>query len=315
MRKHLTGVIALAILAAPLAAVTAAAPASAVECGDTVVTPTHLAGADFTETRKDGHYEFIAEDAMNDGGLHIWTESNTSTDKVAGYWESDQALDAMLAHEPYIGYEPWFGLEPGMQLVIDGDNDGVTDGLLVGEPTVYGPDWWLTGGSAQYLKDGAPDHGGGFGSENHGTLAQWSTAFPSARVDAVGFSLGSGVFAEGTITFIQAGCLTLRFSVDPPVYVTPTVSATWARTCRHVAVTVKVDPMKPGEVPVPKRVAFQIRRDGTVVTQGLLRPGASATVRNHFRANTRNHVVGVYLKYGGGGRFLFYQQRVVRTTC
>ena len=47
----------------------------------------------------------------------------------------------------------------------------------MGEPTyadgsvLYGNDWWLSNGSAQFVKDAAPSHVGGSGSDNDGTLA------------------------------------------------------------------------------------------------------------------------------------------------
>ena len=35
------------------------------------------------------------------------------------------------------------GIPPGYQLIVDFDNDGTADGILVGEPGFYGTNWWL----------------------------------------------------------------------------------------------------------------------------------------------------------------------------
>jgi hypothetical protein len=107
------------------------------------------------------------------------------------------------AGEPSLTYRPTSGTAPpGFQLVVDFDNDGTADGILVGE-TIYANDWWLSNGSAQFVKDGAPSHTGGSGTANHGTLDRWRTAFPDAQVLAFGFSLGSGVQGDGVINSIS----------------------------------------------------------------------------------------------------------------
>jgi hypothetical protein len=45
----------------------------------------------------------------------------------------------------------------------------------------------------------------GSGSDRHGTLTQWQAAFPNALLSAAGFSLGSGIKADGVIHDIQVG--------------------------------------------------------------------------------------------------------------
>lgn len=143
----------------------------------------------WSETRSTGHYEFVSD------GLHIWTEGNTSTDKVAGYVATSTPLTEV--GEPTLSYTANAGtIPPSSQLVVDFDGNGSTDGILVGEPTFYGNDWWASNSSAQFVKDGAPSHTGGSGSTNHGTLDQWRAAFPTANVTAFGFSLGSGVYGD-----------------------------------------------------------------------------------------------------------------------
>ena len=59
--------------------------------------------------------------------------------------------------EPSLDYTPTTGtIPPGYQLIVDFDDDGTIDGILVGEPTVYGNDWWLNNGAEQFVKDGRP---------------------------------------------------------------------------------------------------------------------------------------------------------------
>ncbi|GAA3181093.1 hypothetical protein GCM10010531_39120 [Blastococcus jejuensis] len=181
-------------LAAPTAA--GAAPSG------TIYVPGDM---DFSQTGATGHYE------VQGSGLHIWTEGATSSDKVAGYVATSTPLAGI--GEPSLDYAPTFGsVPPGYQLVVDFDGNGSIDGILVGEPEFYGNDWWLTNGSAQFVKDGAPSHTGGSGSANHGTLDQWRTAFPNAVVKAFGFSLGSGVYGDGVINSIEFDGTTYTFA-------------------------------------------------------------------------------------------------------
>lgn len=148
-----------------------------------------------SDTRATGHYEVVGT------GLRIWTEGSTSTDKVAEYVAAGVPLAGI--GEPALEYTPTSGsVPPGFQLVMDMDGDGARDSILVGE-AVYAGEWWAANSSAQNVKDGAPATGGGFGSLYHGTLDQWRTSFPDARVQAFGFSLGSGVQGDGVLDAIR----------------------------------------------------------------------------------------------------------------
>jgi hypothetical protein len=159
----------------------------------------------YSDTRATGHYE------VQGTGLHIWTQGSTSTDKVAEYVDTNTALAAV--EEPTLDYTQTSGtIPPGFQLIVDFDNDGTLDGILVGEPTYYGNDWWLNNAAAQFVKDGAPSHTSGSGSENHGTLDQWRAAFPNAVVKAFGFSLGSGVKGDGVLNSITFAGDTYTFA-------------------------------------------------------------------------------------------------------
>lgn len=170
-----------------------------------------------SETRSTGHNVFLED------GVRVYTESNTSTDKAAGYFDVD--IDLADAGEPSMQWTPNAGqgasnLKPSVQLVVDFDADGESDGILVGEPTyadgspLYGNDWWISNGSKPEFKDGAPEHGGGSGSSegNHGTLDGWRTAYPDAVIAKTGWSLGSGVKGDGTINSISVGSSDFYFT-------------------------------------------------------------------------------------------------------
>lgn len=162
--------------------------------------------AALSDTRTTGHYEVLGT------GLHIWTEHASTSDKVAEYVNTNVALAGI--GEPTLEYTNTSGGGiPGYQLIVDFDNNGTPDGILVGEPGAYGNDWWLSNGSALFVKAGAPLTTGGFGSAYHGTLNQWRAAFPTAVVKLFGFSLGSGVLGNGILNAINFNGTRYTFAV------------------------------------------------------------------------------------------------------
>jgi hypothetical protein len=195
----LGGVLALG------ATVFLSAPALGAETA-TIHAPSDFLPKPVSDTRATGHYEVAGT------GLHIWTEGATSTDKVAEYVATDTPLSD--AGEPSLDYTSKSGGVPGFQLIVDFDDNGTTDGILVGEPAAYGDDWWASNGSAQFVKDAAPSHEGGSGSGNHGTLEQWVAEFPDAQVKAFGFSLGSGVQGDGVLKAINFADTRYTFAKD-----------------------------------------------------------------------------------------------------
>ncbi|NYG19431.1 hypothetical protein BJY17_000178 [Agromyces hippuratus] len=229
------------------------------EVTSSVVT-TNLATWDLSQTRKTGH------NALVDGGLRIWTEGATGEDKAAGYFGTDFPLIDVGATSiaDALDYTATTGIEPGLQLVIDADGDGSVDGILVGE-AVYGQNWWLSGSAEQFVKDSAPDTGGGNGSNWFGTVAQWAAAFPDATVDAIGYSLGSGVHGDGVITRITLGCVDYTFDTTPTGPVQPTLDGSIATgTCvadsPWISYTVKLtDP----DNTVKTRTVSLVLTDGT----------------------------------------------------
>jgi hypothetical protein len=159
------------------------------------------------DTRSAGHYEYVED------GIHIWTDDATSNAKVSlGLDVDDFRLDlATPIVVEYTNLSPdTFAYGPGVNLFVDFDGNGTVDGTLVYE-AVYGQDLWLTGGSAQFVRDLAPVVGGGNGSQYHGTVTQWQAAFPTAKVLGIAFALGSGVHADGILHSITVGTTTYEF--------------------------------------------------------------------------------------------------------
>ena len=178
------------------------------------VVTTDLTTWNLSETKATGH------NALVDGGLRIWTEGTTSTDKAAGYFPTNLPLAGLGTGtiDASLDYTATTGPEPGLQLVVDFDADGTLDGILVGEK-VYGENWWLSNSATAAVKALAPHTGGGNGSNWFGTAQEWLTAFPNAVVKAVGYSLGSGVLGDGVITKITLGCVEYTFDADAPTEV------------------------------------------------------------------------------------------------
>jgi hypothetical protein len=169
-----------------------------------------------SDTRTNGHV------TVGDNGIGVVTVGTDSTAKAAEYWSSPMALaDTGTPSLEWTGT----AMEPSVQLVTDFDGDGKADAILVGEK-VYGGDWWVSDSAAQFVKDGAPEHTGGSGSANHGTLAAWRTAFPKARVLDTGFSLGSGVTGSGIISKEVVGDTTFTFAGKDAPATIPTTAPT-----------------------------------------------------------------------------------------
>lgn len=189
-------------------------PCTTITGPELVTTKSQFADYAYQDTRADGHTEFTAD------GLRIWTTLGDSTSKVAWYKSVNYPLASVGA--PTMEYTATNGIAPGLQLIVDFDNNGTPDGILVGE-SIYGNNWWLSNSAQQFVKDAAPHNGGGNGSQWFGTLDEWLTAFPSAQVKSVGFSLGSGVIADGVLTSLTFGCHKWTFGQEatPPAPATP----------------------------------------------------------------------------------------------
>jgi hypothetical protein len=183
-----------------------------------------LSAWDTSDTRSAGHYKVTAD------GLHIWTDDNSSNAKVAAYYPAPEGANLSNVGTPAID---WTGTTPapGLQIVLDIPGGTGADGILVGEPAVYGANWWLSNGSAQELKDKAPHHGGGQGSDNWGTLAEWNNALGGEGwIRAIGFSLGSGVEGDGVIKSLTFFGEKYTFTPKPPATESPSPSPSASAT-------------------------------------------------------------------------------------
>ncbi|TFV91339.1 hypothetical protein [Blastococcus sp. CT_GayMR16] len=197
----LGGALALGITTVLLATPALAAPGPGV-----IHVPSDFDPA-LSDTRATGHYEVVGS------GLRIWTDGSGSTDKVAEYVDTDVPLADV--GEPTLDYTTTSGtIPPGFQLEVDVDDDGSIDGILVGEPTKYGDDWWLNNAADADMKADAPNTGGGSGSNWYGTLDEWRAAFPDAQVLAFGFSLGSGVQGDYLLNAINFDNTRYTFAAD-----------------------------------------------------------------------------------------------------
>lgn len=222
-----------------------------------------------TETRSNGRNELVAD------GLRVYTLASDSESKAAGYYgyvTNDINFDLENASDFNL---TWNGTTPapGGQLVVDLDNDGDLDGILVVENAyggiggnLWNPSIWgqSTGTSIDTTK--YPTAGGGGGSRN-GSLSDWNIAFPNAKVRAIGYSLGSGVKGDGIISSITVNSTAYTFGL-PPV-VAPTVSVTSpaqnGATRTNVANTLRVA----GSFKDDKAVNYlqlELVKDGNLVT-------------------------------------------------
>ena len=195
------------LLAVAAVAVLGFGTQSAFAASATIVVPNDFVPS-LSDTRSAGHYE------VQGTGLHIYTTDATREAKVAEYVATTTALASV--GEPKLNFtNTTSGGIPGFQLVVDFNNDGSPDGILVGEPGAYGNDWWLSNGSAAFVKALAPSHDpNGYGSANHGTLEAWRAAFPTATVRAFGFSLGSGVKGDGVLNSIDFAGTNYTFAMS-----------------------------------------------------------------------------------------------------
>ena len=189
-------------------------PPTNVECTEYGTAPTSTnedaAGWGNVDTRATGHYEYV------EGGLRIYTEGATSTDKVS----LGHALSIPLSELGQVGidYDATFGIQPGINVFVT-FAPGL-NGTLVWEQVYGGTDFWLTNGSNAGIV--APQTGGGYGSNRHGTIDEWLANYPDAEVTGFAFALGSGVYGDGVIHSVTVGCTDYPFDYLPPIPEEPT---------------------------------------------------------------------------------------------
>lgn len=311
-----------ALLAGLAVALMCPGPAEASVSPHELVTVTPESGLlNTSDTRANGHVEFTKF------GLRVFTDGNTDdvdadnngsgdhypgwADKAAGYIAVDYPLTE-VGHPAleWLYNEPLHLMKPGLQIVIDKDDDGDYDGILVGEPWVYGDDWWS---GASGLADSGLSCPSGCGNTNSGTLDEWRTAYPAAQVMAVGFSLGSGAHGNGTLQSMTYGDTRYEFTdVEPttaPVVALKAKARPLAAGCDRVRIKLNVRKLVPGTAASTPKVIFKIKDRARQVGRAGLTPGATAVFRHGLGDHHRLHV---YKIYGNGKLLLKYK---VRNTC
>lgn len=299
-RKRSLGILGVGVVTALLATAMPAADAAPSDPTDVTL---RAGDIDFSETRANGHNEFLRD------GLHVWTDGSTdtgprtdggtgdwNTDKAAGYWAAPTGASLSTYADgvtmKWIGTQP----QPGLQIVFDADTTTANNdyNILVGEP-VYGGDWWLTGGSSQTAKDVAPSTTGGSGSEWHGTLAQWAAVLPSSSVSALGYSLGSGVKGDGLIRSVTTPDTRYLFTSDATVETvdldgTVTVKRPKPRTVKLV---LRANTLEEDQVAAAP-LRWKVKADGKVVLRTKQSAGDVNRPVFRFAKGTGKHTLEVY---------------------
>lgn len=199
---------------------------------------------DFSDTRRDGRNE------LGPDGLHVYTLGNQdsdghqNTDKAAGYHVLSTPIPLAEVGQPSMELaDGASGVLPGLQLGIDRDGDGTWDGYLVNEGDIYGHgNWWV---NKDYF---GVSNGGGYTSL--GTLDDYLTANPNAKVLSFGYSLGSGVQGDATIRSITFGDTVYDFHGLYSPQITAAVTKGAYGSTGTVDVTVASDVTPTGSVTV-----------------------------------------------------------------
>ncbi len=269
MKKILvTGAAVAAVLGTSLA-LTSSAQA------DTVTTIRSTDFTPFGDVEQHGHVQF-AQDGLSvvtDAFDPASTGDNApSQSKAQEFWPTSTSLAD--AGEPVLD---WLGTDtrPGINIMVDLDGNPSTamysgngyhgaDAILVGEGAYSQdgtPDWWATGSSV--LANGAPSTTGGSGSNRHGTLDQWRTLYPNAKVVSEGFSLGSGARGSGVITQVTLGSTQYRFTGKDVVVAPPTTLKAPAKPVASNVGTASLTLL--WTVPDNNATAYQVYRNGVLV--------------------------------------------------
>ncbi|MCU1438810.1 MAG: hypothetical protein JWP66_1897 [Naasia sp.] len=212
MKKHLgiAGLVALGLTAL------VATPAHAAT--GTLHVPDDFSSA-YSATRANGHYAVsgsslrVWTDGSSDTGVNPATGATWNTDKAAEYVENVVALEQLPEPSFVWRDKPGDAITgaPGYQVIVDFNEDGVKDGILVWE-NVYGGNWWLAD-APSITAAAVPHTGGGNGSGFYGTWAEWQEIGGDAL--GFGFSLGSGVYGDGFIDSISYDGATYTFAEGP----------------------------------------------------------------------------------------------------
>lgn len=195
-----------ALVLQPAFSLVASQVANAV-AGTVATDQSNLSSWDFSETRTKGH------NALVNGGLHVWTDSNDSQSKAAGYYATP-GLSLSDISSTSIEFVSYTGVRPSVQIGVDRDGNGTWDGYLVYEPWAYGDGQYWTNKTGFGVAAG-----GGYASM--GTLAEYQAANPNAKVTSIGYSLGSGVQGDAVISKITIGDTAYTFGISQTPPATP----------------------------------------------------------------------------------------------
>ena len=203
----LAAVVSATTLVLPFVAIQAAQAAPAVDLSITKTVASAEPPVTFIPELSDTLGAATVE--FTGAGLHVATADNAA--HAAEHW----ALDAPMPSSVTMN---WSGtaIKPGTHIMFDVDNtfgNGNDFNVLVGE-TVYGGDFWYTGGTGRAALRGftCPSTAGGSGSDCHGTLSQWQATISSGHMYAAGFSLGTGAVGDGYITGMTYGSTQFDFT-------------------------------------------------------------------------------------------------------
>ena len=150
-----------------------------------------------------------------------------------------------------------------------------------------GQDVWLTNASkAEYKGTGAPSNTGGSGTDNHGTLAEWSAKYPDARILFGGFSLGSGGKGDGLLRSVSYGDDRYVFTdLEPAAEPTPDpVVNPGGTVVRHVSGRTILFQLKTAAIPEGSQAGtlpvFRVTSTDSTVTQQTPAPGTTGYYAN-----------------------------------
>lgn len=174
-------------------------------------------GWTFTETRANGHnvYSGNALHVSTDGTSDV-DSSSVNSDKAAGHYTPSAAVSLSAIGTPRLDYTNIAGSLPSIQLTIDKNGNGGSDGNLVYESGMGNNPTGLTGSGKWWATH---DLGVGDSSvpnpgyqKSWGTLNDYLKKWPNAKITAIGYSLGSGAQGDGLITGLTAGCENFTFA-------------------------------------------------------------------------------------------------------
>jgi hypothetical protein len=138
--------------------------------------------------------------------------------------------------------------DPTLRLKVDFANDGTELGTLIQDPSDH-TDWLASDDTSAAVSSAAPHVGAGDQANGYGSLAEWSTAFPSAHITQFGYELGPSVQASGNIDSITLGCTEYSFETSD----LPTAPSNLTDQSSYVSVRT-LTPLPEGDFATPREL-------------------------------------------------------------